>query len=659
MFTSFLRRQRHPKTKANRLFTELRVESLENRIALTAGAVGINNLGFDGDNVYAMDENILVFAVDESRQNGTDLNGDGDTLDKVVHLYDGNTKTTTNLGLPSFDEWELNGNLLAISVNEFSQAQTDLNGDGDAYDDVMHVYDIANRTTINLGLQTRGYTPKGNLLAISVSEANQGGTDLNGDGDILDNVLHIYDANNGTTTNLGLAGFTEEIDGHLAAIGVWEFAQGLDLNGDGDASDNVLHVYDASTGTTINLGMDGSRYQLDGNLIATTVNESRQGNLDLNGDGDTFDQILHVYDASDGTMTNLNFDAASFELEENLIAFSAREGGLGGADLNGDGDTFDSVMHVIDLNTGSTSNLGLHGIDPTLQGNILAFTVSEWNQGSLDLNGDGDTFDGVIHVYNASNSTTSNLGLVGQRPLIDENLVAFGVREWLQGQTDLNGDGDPFDDVLHVYNANSGVTTNSELAIDAFDERQMDGKLLAFTVSESNQGGTDLNSDGDVTDDVVHVFDGRSSTVVNLRFDNYLSGFPLDGNLLAFSVPESSQGGTDLNGDGDALDFVVHVVDIDTVLPGVRIEQLIAAVEALNLQNGIENSLDAKLASAQNALCDINENNDVAAINSLQAFVNAVESQTGGKIGEEDAANLLADAQLIIDLLENPIASSI
>ena len=57
--------------------------------------------------------------------------------------------------------------------------------------------------------------------------------------------------------------------------------------------------------------------------------------------------------------------------------------------------------------------------------------------------------------------------------------------------------------------------------------------------------------------------------------------------------------------------------------PASLIEQLAIDVVLLNLHVGIENSLDAKLDAALNALDDLNENNDVAGCNSLQAFINA------------------------------------
>ena len=82
-----------------------------------------------------------------------------------------------------------------------------------------------------------------------------------------------------------------------------------------------------------------------------------------------------------------------------------------------------------------------------------------------------------------------------------------------------------------------------------------------------------------------------------------------------------------------------------------RIEQLIDQVEALNLQQGIANSLDAKLDSVSKTLDDVNENNDVAAINALGAFINAVEAQRGNKIPEADADTLTTAAQQIIDLI--------
>jgi len=85
--------------------------------------------------------------------------------------------------------------------------------------------------------------------------------------------------------------------------------------------------------------------------------------------------------------------------------------------------------------------------------------------------------------------------------------------------------------------------------------------------------------------------------------------------------------------------------------PPGAIEALIGVVISLNLQQGITNSLDAKLSAALNALDDVNTNNDVAAINTLEAFINAVEAQSGDKIQETDADGLIQAAVNIINML--------
>jgi parallel beta-helix repeat protein len=85
--------------------------------------------------------------------------------------------------------------------------------------------------------------------------------------------------------------------------------------------------------------------------------------------------------------------------------------------------------------------------------------------------------------------------------------------------------------------------------------------------------------------------------------------------------------------------------------PEEAILELVDFVVSLNLHHGIENSLDAKLNAALNALDDMNENNDVAAIKSLNAFISAVQAQSGKKIPEADANVLTAEAQEIIDLI--------
>lgn len=99
------------------------------------------------------------------------------------------------------------------------------------------------------------------------------------------------------------------------------------------------------------------------------------------------------------------------------------------------------------------------------------------------------------------------------------------------------------------------------------------------------------------------------------------------------------------------LPYVLNLIVEDDLTPVELIEQLINIVQPLNLQSGIENSLDSKLETAVRALSDVNQNNDIAAINALEAFINATLAQRGNQIPESDADEIIALAEAVIEAL--------
>jgi hypothetical protein len=101
------------------------------------------------------------------------------------------------------------------------------------------------------------------------------------------------------------------------------------------------------------------------------------------------------------------------------------------------------------------------------------------------------------------------------------------------------------------------------------------------------------------------------------------------------------------------INFTVTLTSND-VDPVAAIEDLAVTVFDMNLQNGIENSLDSKLDAALAALEDANVNNDGAACNSLSAFISAVEAQRNKKITNAQADQLIASAQEIRSMLGCP-----
>ena len=98
--------------------------------------------------------------------------------------------------------------------------------------------------------------------------------------------------------------------------------------------------------------------------------------------------------------------------------------------------------------------------------------------------------------------------------------------------------------------------------------------------------------------------------------------------------------------------IAITVVPTEVSDPSAAIAEIIDQVMNLNLQQGISNSLDAKLDSALNALDDSNNNNDGAALNSMYAFCNSVEAQRGKKIPDAAADALIAAANGAIAALD-------
>jgi hypothetical protein len=245
--------------------------------------------------------------------------------------------------------------------------------------------------------------------------------------------------------------------------------------------------------------------------------------------------------------------------------------------------------------TGSTPrSASAAGRETAAQARLAAFLVDESVAG--DLNGDGDAADSVLHVFDGKQQLTLNLGLAAASvcrstlsppfvvctpvpPVVGREIVAFLVSESAQHGIDLNGDGDAGDDVLHVYSADTDEIINTRLAaardvgrdVSSFTYPVMpvvDGDGIALLVGEVEQGGTDLNLDGDAIDDVLFVVEPKSLEILNIGLAAATVPGPfgvrnaippqLDRNRVTFVAGEDEQGGVDLNGDGDTDDDVVY-----------------------------------------------------------------------------------------------------
>ena len=279
----------------------------------------------------------------------------------------------------------------------------------------------------------------------------------------------------------------------------------------------------------------------------------------LNGDGDTTDLVVHLWTATGGVQ-NLYCAATDVGLSSTWIGALVSESGQG-VDLNGDTDTADTVAAAMRVagpfgtacsGSGSTwVNTGQAADTQTVGDSFIAFITPESAQGKppVSLNPpDKDTNDRVLQVYtlDATNNTatpapcTADSGTTctaGVRQAAEEfvvgapaasacgnvQLIAFRTSEAAQNNTNLNGssssgltgDTDTSDFVLQVYDVVSHRLVNTGQAVtpcplEACDPRlpyRVDGSTVKFLTFEPDQGGLDLNGNGSTTDLILQVFD--------------------------------------------------------------------------------------------------------------------------------------------------------
>jgi len=214
--------------------------------------------------------------------------------------------------------------------------------------------------------------------------------------------------------------------------------------------------------------------------------------------------------------------------------------------------------------------------------------------------------------------------------------------------------------VADSYGAESGpdqvtVTALPTLFIDDVTVNEADGNAT-FTVSLSNASSQDVTVNYATADETAEAVNDYSTTSGTLTFNAMQT-------TKTISVPivdDFTYEGTEtfyLNLSNPTNATISDDQGIGTILnddlpPELRVEALIDGVDATDdLPEATKTSLIASLNTAFKRLNDSNQKNDVAAINALGAFINKVQAQRGKKIPEEVALWLIAEARLIIEIL--------
>lgn len=322
----------------------------------------------------------------------------------------------------------------------------------------------------------------GSVLFVPVPEQLQG-SDLNGDGDVADLVLHVVEVGFGAVgadrvRNLGLAlapdSWFATTDEAVAFL-VGEASQRQDLNGDGDTEDRVLHVWDdraaevAAVGVAVTTRVPDPVQAAGTASFAAVVEEAAQG-ADLNGDGDLADDVLHLATPRRAEVTSTGRAHATTGLysasglpgyavvREGVVAFLVDEA-ADGRDANGDGDQTDDVVLLVDDATGHVTSTGIaaHGVHPGGEG-LLVIEADEAGTGA-DLDGDGQATGAPVLVSDGTRSGTVATGL-DARP--DRDVLAGRVVPSGPGAVVLQPyDDAPGPDRLYRFDADSGTVADT------------------------------------------------------------------------------------------------------------------------------------------------------------------------------------------------------
>ena len=565
---------------------------------------------------------LIYYLVREFDQNQLDLNQDGDTGDDIMHVLNPATGLATNLMLPGSTGAVGNAARAVFAVSELQHFSMDRNGDGDLADFVIATYDPTLPVSLtNPTITTRTITQgsflfsDGDFVFFLTRETEQGMTDLNGDGDATDDLISILDLATGnvqTVMQPWRGGSLNALNGWLLYVSAEADLGplGTDHTGDGDATDVAVFMRRLSDGMTLTVpntalaatngiaGLLGT--SLDPIVVYIVDEAGATPAVSLNGqfsDADVADEIVAVWNVNSGVVTlpmgGVAVDGATLAGSEDRLFFAATESGNGtGIDLNGDGDTADRIPYWVDLQFPAvTFGLGVamattsQAPGPQVCGHVGLFLASEQDQGATGTNFnasalDSDTSDNVAFaiLMEGANTQAFNTGLATTQILCfeGENFFFLTSSESDQGGVDLNGDGDTGDLVPIMFTLQPNGTF-----LRAQDGVNIDGPI-AFqpcaefiriwgNAKESNIYG-DINEDGDIDDYgiVVTRISRGEGKILSFKpistsdADGTAAPRVLDENTVLFPMVESmfAQGlnGNAPSGDSDVSDTILMYV---------------------------------------------------------------------------------------------------
>ena len=308
-----------------------------------ADATG-HRIGFSGQVTGAQAANVAALRLPDTSDSSNDFNADGDLDDSVLRILDVETALVTTLG-PAEDVAVAGSSALFLMPE--SASGVDRNADGDTVDRFVH-FSLDGRDAQDLNREALAISMSAELIAALVPSDLEGET-----------FVEVYDwkSSGPTWTRLAPAASEFEIAGSVVAFLA--------------SADRQLYVFDHSKDSLTPLGQAPEDFVVGERSVALRTSEMSAGS-DLNGDDDTLDDVLLVYDVVSAELFNTGqavvpcrFEACDpripYRVSADAVTFLTLEADQG-RDLNGDEDSNDIVVQV--FNTREAAELAARGSDP-------------------------------------------------------------------------------------------------------------------------------------------------------------------------------------------------------------------------------------------------------------------------------------------------------
>jgi hypothetical protein len=510
-----------------------------------------------------------------------------------------------------------------VAIGADEELLGELNQDGDAplpIDLVAEITDLASgaRTETGMALGEFAFSAprpaiavEGELVTFLQSEASSGHTDLNLDGDAFDEIFRAFLAGANLTAGPPPAQTSASdepvVDGRQLAISegfvffrtvesdepparrIWETGtasgtlQGNKLDGSfffapGFEAVPGVDYSDATTaadpgklsGAKLQCTAGSSTATLSGNWLAP--GDAPRINATVVSGPCTFEagscpqgtvtcagalQVPSANPPLPPELTSLRF-AATFVIGPPTgpkrpftsdFEFSALLGADAAESLNGDDDALDTVLQSFDAASGSlqTGARMSASLVATAGGRALVLTP-EAEQGNLPLNlADLDTNDEVAQLYDAASGVFVNLGVAATDVGLSPDVACVAASEAGEG-LDLDGSGqiEAGRSVL-AAGAVGDLLGGAPLVNVGLPVTKL-GALGSHCVALFPDAGRDLL--------VLYDHAGRSIVSTGQAAEDFVLG--PESSLVGFRTPEAEQG-IDLNGDGDLSDSVMQV----------------------------------------------------------------------------------------------------